>query len=64
MHPCMRACVQNELGVLDIQFLHGCELPTICVLYQDGDDSRHVKTYVIDIKVRGAVVVVVVEPHV
>lgn len=35
----------EELQVLDIQFLYGCEKPTIAVLYQDPKEARHVKTY-------------------
>ena len=31
--------------VIDIVFLHGCSKPTICVLYQDPTEDRHVKTY-------------------
>lgn len=31
--------------MLDIQFLYGCERPTIAVLYQDTKEARHVKTY-------------------
>ncbi|XAR59373.1 hypothetical protein NMG60_11015195 [Bertholletia excelsa] len=40
----------EELRVLDIKFLHGCQHPTIVVLYQDNMDSRHVKTYEVDLK--------------
>ncbi|XP_071684353.1 DNA damage-binding protein 1 isoform X2 [Lolium perenne] len=35
----------QELLVLDIKFLYGCEIPTVAVLYQDNKDARHVKTY-------------------
>ena len=35
----------DELQVLDIQFLHGYANPTICVLYEDATEARHVKTY-------------------
>ncbi|CAM0881522.1 unnamed protein product [Alopecurus aequalis] len=35
----------EELLVLDIKFLYGCERPTVVVLYQDNKDARHVKTY-------------------
>lgn len=31
--------------MLDIQFLYGCEKPTIAVLYQDPKEARHLKTY-------------------
>eukprot|EP00894_Picocystis_sp_ML_P001100 jgi/Pico_ML_1/51617/g2612.t1 len=35
----------EELMVIDIVFLHGCEKPTIAVLYQDTKLCRHLKTY-------------------
>eukprot|EP01091_Cochliopodium_minus_P000594 TRINITY_DN1052_c0_g2_i2.p1 TRINITY_DN1052_c0_g2~~TRINITY_DN1052_c0_g2_i2.p1 ORF type:complete len:680 (-),score=176.68 TRINITY_DN1052_c0_g2_i2:1364-3403(-) len=35
----------DELIVLDIKFLEGYDLPTVAILYQDHQDSRHVKTY-------------------
>jgi DNA damage-binding protein 1 len=31
--------------VLDIKFLHNCAKPTICVLYEDTRDARHVKVW-------------------
>ena len=40
----------EELQVLDIQFLHGFQNPTIVILYQDPKEMRHVKTYEISIK--------------
>eukprot|EP01018_Ginkgo_biloba_P031082 Gb_27300 [translate_table: standard] len=40
----------EELQVLDIKFLYGCSKPTICVLYQDNKDARHVKTYEVALK--------------
>lgn len=43
--------------VIDIQFLHGCKLPTVAVLYQDTKEARHFKTYQVLLKdkVRAAV---------
>ena len=35
----------DELGVIDVQFLYKTNLPTICVLYRDEKDMRHVRTY-------------------
>lgn len=40
----------SPLQVLDIVFLHGCRKPTICVLYQDTSEARHVKTYEVILK--------------
>eukprot|EP00741_Cyanophora_paradoxa_P005067 tig00000851_g4909.t1 len=41
----------EELHVVDIKFLHGCPgRPTICVLYQDTKEARHLKTYEINLK--------------
>jgi DNA damage-binding protein 1 len=40
----------DELQVLDIQFLYECAKPTVCILYQDSKDARHVKTYEIHLK--------------
>ena len=37
----------EELNVIDIQFLHGCSLPTIILIHQDSH-GRHVKTYEIN----------------
>ncbi|XP_015768553.1 PREDICTED: DNA damage-binding protein 1-like [Acropora digitifera] len=34
----------EELHVIDIAFLHGCQVPTIVFIYQDSHE-RHVKTY-------------------
>ncbi len=37
--------------MLDMKFLHGCPAgPTFAVLYQDAKDSRHLKTYQIQLK--------------
>lgn len=38
----------DELEVLDLKFLHGCEQPTLAVLYQDNRSERHIKTYLVD----------------
>ena len=35
----------EELQVVDLVFLHGCAVPTVCLLYQDTRDGRHMKTY-------------------
>ncbi|XP_068656195.1 DNA damage-binding protein 1a-like [Aristolochia californica] len=40
----------EELQVLDIKFLYGCQKPTIVVLYQDNKDARHIKTYEVALK--------------
>jgi DNA damage-binding protein 1 len=40
----------DELWVKDMQFLHGQDAPTLAVLYEDGKQKRHVKTYVINLK--------------
>mmetsp|Transcript_28073 Transcript_28073/g.43830 ORF Transcript_28073/g.43830 Transcript_28073/m.43830 type:complete len:992 (-) Transcript_28073:1819-4794(-) len=40
----------EELSVIDIQFLYGCAVPTILILYQDPKEMRHLKTYEISLK--------------
>lgn len=40
----------DELLIKDIKFLHGQEMPTLAVLYEDNKQKRHVKTYVINLK--------------
>ena len=40
----------EELNVVDVKFMHGCSVPTICVLYEDTKEARHVKTYEVDVK--------------
>ena len=35
---------------LDLKFLYGCPRPTICMLYEDSRNSRHIKTFVVDMK--------------
>uniref|UniRef100_A0A0D9V2C3 DNA damage-binding protein 1 n=1 Tax=Leersia perrieri TaxID=77586 RepID=A0A0D9V2C3_9ORYZ len=40
----------EELLVLDIKFLYGCDRPTIVLLFQDDYDARHVKTYEVALK--------------
>ena len=42
----------EELQVLDLQFLYGCTVPTILVLYQDPKEMRHLKTYEINFRDR------------
>lgn len=39
----------EDLNIQDIQFLHGCSVPTVAFIYQEGS-SRHVKTHEINIK--------------
>eukprot|EP00736_Rhodelphis_marinus_P012711 Rmarinus@m.8546 len=36
--------------IIDLQLLHGCEQPTIAVLYEDHRDHRHLKTYEISLR--------------
>ncbi|KAI0234301.1 DNA damage-binding protein 1 [Lamellibrachia satsuma] len=38
----------EELNVIDVQFLHGCQMPTIILVHQDSL-GRHVKTYEISL---------------
>jgi DNA damage-binding protein 1 len=38
----------DEFMILDLVFLHGSPRPTVCVLYEDPKQARHVKTYIID----------------
>jgi DNA damage-binding protein 1 len=40
----------DELLIKDIKFLHGQDLPTLAVLYEDNKQKKHVKTYVINLK--------------
>jgi DNA damage-binding protein 1 len=41
----------EELQVLDLAFLHMNDAtPTIAVLYQDAKETRHLKTYRLDLK--------------
>ncbi|XP_072033765.1 DNA damage-binding protein 1-like [Amphiura filiformis] len=39
----------EELNVIDVQFLHGCQVPTIVFVHQDPH-GRHVKTYEINLR--------------
>ncbi|KXJ05934.1 DNA damage-binding protein 1, partial [Exaiptasia diaphana] len=39
----------EELHVVDIQFLHGCDAPTIVFIYQETH-GRHVKTYEVNLR--------------
>ncbi|KAF8930905.1 DNA damage-binding protein 1a [Dissophora ornata] len=40
----------EEVAIMSMVFLHGCQRPTLAVLYQDKKEVRHVKTYEIDLK--------------
>ncbi len=40
----------DELHIKDMKFLHGQDLPTLAVLYEDNKQKRHVKTYIINLK--------------
>lgn len=42
----------EQLNVIAITFLHGCSRPTLCVLFDDHEGNRHVKTLVIDMRER------------
>ncbi|XP_061415888.1 DNA damage-binding protein 1 [Lethenteron reissneri] len=39
----------EELMVIDVKFLFGCAVPTICFVYQDPQ-GRHVKTYEVSLR--------------
>uniref|UniRef100_A0A8C1WQ85 DNA damage-binding protein 1 n=1 Tax=Cyprinus carpio TaxID=7962 RepID=A0A8C1WQ85_CYPCA len=39
----------EELQVIDVQFLYGCQAPTVCFIYQDPQ-GRHVKTYEVSLR--------------
>jgi hypothetical protein len=43
-------CRLKELQVLDIKFLYGCSKPTIALLYKDNKDTRHLKTYEVQVE--------------
>jgi hypothetical protein len=40
----------DELKVLDLAFLHGCDVPTLAVLFEDTKEQRHIKTYRVSVK--------------
>ncbi|KAF9175846.1 DNA damage-binding protein 1a, partial [Mortierella sp. AD010] len=40
----------EEITIMSMVFLHGCQRPTLAVLYQDKKEIRHVKTYEFDLK--------------
>merc|ERR1711871_1001011 len=40
----------EELMVLDIKFMHCCEVPTLLVLFEDNRNGRHLKTYSVVLK--------------
>ncbi|XP_054626549.1 DNA damage-binding protein 1 isoform X2 [Dunckerocampus dactyliophorus] len=39
----------EELQVIDVHFLYGCQAPTVCLIYQDPQ-GRHVKTYEVSLR--------------
>ncbi|XP_037550398.1 DNA damage-binding protein 1 [Nematolebias whitei] len=39
----------EELQVIDVHFLYGCQSPTVCFIYQDPQ-GRHVKTYEVSLR--------------
>uniref|UniRef100_A0A8C1IIK9 DNA damage-binding protein 1 n=1 Tax=Cyprinus carpio TaxID=7962 RepID=A0A8C1IIK9_CYPCA len=39
----------EELQVIDVQFLYGCQAPTVCFIYQDPQ-GRHVQTYEVSLR--------------
>ena len=38
------------LRLIDMKFLHGCPRPTVCILYEDNRNHRHLKTSVVDMR--------------
>jgi DNA damage-binding protein 1 len=40
----------DELKVLDLAFLHNCQVPTLAVLYEDTKEQRHIKTYEVSLR--------------
>jgi len=40
----------EELTIIDMAFLYGCRRPTICLLFQDTNECRHIKTYELSTK--------------
>jgi DNA damage-binding protein 1 len=36
--------------LIDVVFLHGHSKPTLCILYEDDSETRHIKTFVVDNK--------------
>jgi len=40
----------EELKVLDLAFLHNCNVPTIAVLFEDTKEQRHIKTYQVNMR--------------
>jgi DNA damage-binding protein 1 len=45
----------EEVTVMSMVFLHGCQRPTLAVLYQDKKEVRHVKTFEFDLKIKDKV---------
>ncbi|KAF8976248.1 DNA damage-binding protein 1a, partial [Entomortierella lignicola] len=42
----------DEITIMSMTFLYGCQRPTLAVLYQDKKEIRHVKTYEFDLKTK------------
>lgn len=40
----------DESKVIDLAFLHNCNVPTVAVLYEDTKEQRHIKTYEISMR--------------
>ncbi|RYH30099.1 hypothetical protein EON65_06265 [archaeon] len=40
----------EESRVIDIKFLYGCFRPTLCLLYEDNNHARHVKSISVDLR--------------
>lgn len=38
------------LKQIDVKFLYGCGRPTLCMLFEDDRNQRHMKTYTVEIK--------------
>jgi DNA damage-binding protein 1 len=42
----------ENLRIVHVAFLYGCDEPTICVLFENNEYARYVKTYVVDVRDR------------
>ncbi|KAK4722976.1 hypothetical protein R3W88_013209 [Solanum pinnatisectum] len=42
--------IRFESQALDMKFLYGCPMPTVVVLYQDSEEARHARKYVIPLE--------------
>ncbi len=40
----------EESRLIDVKFLYGCYRPTLCILYEDNQRARHLKTVTIDMR--------------